>query len=527
MIGIFTKPNQIILETFELFKIPWEYYQEGRQYQVIIADDYYSFRGGFKMLIIFNPNSCQFDKIHQLTLSKVKKSKKIRSFEKAILILNELSCITGPGATVLETIDNEVVAVQFNNENNVFIRVGYDLFGEVGRLLNDGQIPECALIPSVDIHLSLLRNWIINNGIGLLEIPPKPLGYDFITCLTHDIDFFFMRSHKIDHTILGLLYRTSIGALLDWVQGRSTSGQLLRRWKFLFEFPLILAGSREDPWVPSRDYPQIEKGLPATYFFIPFRNCSGYVIGGNQNYRRACKYEVDDLRDNVRNLVELNQEIGVHGLDAWKDIEKARQEKSKIVRLAQKSDLGIRMHWLFFDTETPKILEDAGYLYDSTLGYNDAVGYRNGTVQPFRFLGLHSLMELPLNAQDTAMLYRGRMGLKEAEALTLIDGLIENHRKFGGVLTLNWHDRSLAPERLWGDLYGKVLERLKKEKTMFCTAKQAVNWFKQRRSINFEGISSVTPSEILPGKNDAREIARPFQRIYNNGKTPYQDIPLV
>jgi hypothetical protein len=179
------------------------------------------------------------------------------------------------------------------------------------------------------------------------------------------------------------------------------------------------------------------------------------------------------------------------------------------------------MHWLYFNTDTPKILEDAGYQYDSTMGYNDAVGYRNGTVQPFRFPGLNSLMELPLNVQDTAMLYRGRMNLKEEEALDLVDKLIENHRKFGGVLTINWHDRSLAPERLWGDLYQKILERLKKEKTLFCTAAQAVNWFKQRRLLNFEKISSTS----LSGENEADCLGRPFLRIYNNGKPP-QDIPL-
>lgn len=126
-------------------------------------------------------------------------------------------------------------------------------------------------------------------------------------------------------------------------------------------------------------------------------------------------------------------------------------------------------------------------------------------------------MELPLNAQDTAMLYKGRMGLTDGEALDQIELLIENHRKFGGVLTLNWHDRSLAPERLWGDLYLKVLNRLKKEKTLFCTASQAIHWFKQRRSIQFKNFTDISLGEPLTKKNDLTDIGKPFLRINKGG----------
>ena len=41
------------------------------------------------------------------------------------------------------------------------------------------------------------------------------------------------------------------------------------------------------------------------------------------------------------------------------------------------------MHWLYFGDDSPKTLEAAGFDYDSTCGYNDAVGYRAGTSQVF------------------------------------------------------------------------------------------------------------------------------------------------
>jgi hypothetical protein len=65
---------------------------------------------------------------------------------------------------------------------------------------------------------------------------------------------------------------------------------------------------------------------------------------------------------------------------------------------------------------------------------------------------------------------------------------IENAGLMGGVLTINWHDRSIAPERLWGDFYERLLEALSEKGALFLTASQAVSWFSRRRSIVFERV---------------------------------------
>src|SRR5206468_10163146 len=58
------------------------------------------------------------------------------------------------------------------------LRVGYDLFGEVRFLLSTGQPPSNALIPTLDIHISMLRTWILEAGIPVVEIPPVPAGFE-------------------------------------------------------------------------------------------------------------------------------------------------------------------------------------------------------------------------------------------------------------------------------------------------------------------------------------------------------------
>lgn len=143
------------------------------------------------------------------------------------------------------------------------------------------------------------------------------------------------------------------------------------------------------------------------------------------------------------------------------------------------------MHWLFFNENSPKALDEAGLSYDSTFGYNDAVGFRAGTTQVFCPANSKHLLELPLNIQDTAMFYPTRMHLSEADAMNSCKQLIEFATIFGGVLTLNWHTRSLSPERLWGDFYVKLLKQMQDSRVWFATADEIVMWFRKRRELRF------------------------------------------
>ncbi len=110
------------------------------------------------------------------------------------------------------------------------------------------------------------------------------------------------------------------------------------------------------------------------------------------------------------------------------------------------------MHWLYYDQQSPSALETAGAAYDSTIGYNETVGYRAGTTQVYKPLDVSRLLELPLHVMDTALFYPSYLGLSPQEARALLGRMVDNAVHFGGCLTINWHDRSLAPERLWGEM---------------------------------------------------------------------------
>ena len=147
-------------------------------------------------------------------------------------------------------------------------------------LLSEGQPVENALIPTLELHISLLREWIVGAGIPLVEIPPVPWGYQFIACLTHDVDFAGIRRHKLDHTMWGFIYRALVGSLLGFFRGTGSFDRLVKNWIAVFSLPLVYLGLLDDFWDHFDRYAELEKGLSSTFFLIPFKHRVGDKVHG-------------------------------------------------------------------------------------------------------------------------------------------------------------------------------------------------------------------------------------------------------
>jgi hypothetical protein len=188
------------------------------------------------------------------------------------------------------------------------------------------------------------------------------------------------------------------------------------------------------------------------------------------------------------------------------------------------------MHWLYFNENSPATLESAGFTYDSTVGYNETVGYRAGTTQAYKPWQVHHLLELPLHVMDTALFYPDYLNLTVEKAEELLHSLIETTCKFGGALTINWHDRSIAPERLWGKFYAQLIDKVKANGAWCASAGRAVAWFRQRRSVAFHkaehGIDVMLPEPL------AEQVPALRVRVYNSGQPaekssgPYAEVVL-
>lgn len=518
MIGVLSKPSQAVVvnEFFELFKTPWEFYRPGQRYEVVLVTTGEMPDLDAKVILVYSGSPQRFDAALGLAPRRRDSGKTVAYRELAYPIYGDLlSFGTACSGWLCIAAGAEFAGTTVLSSGRRIIRIGYDLFDEIQHLLVTGQPIDCAHIPSLDFHIETLRDLIARTGISIVEVSPAPAGHPLTVCLTHDIDFIGIRQHFLDHSMWGFLYRAIVGATHNYLRGRLSFEQMLQTWECVASLPFVYLGWAKDFWEPFNWYLTAERGLPATYYVIPFKRRPGQNVHGRHSSRRATAYDVRDINNVVERLRNQHCELGVHGIDSWHNADLGREERNVLMSMTGEETTGVRMHWLLNDESTATVLEDAGYAYDSTNGYNETVGFRAGTSQVFRPLNVHTLLELPLHIQDGALFYPRRLDLTEAEADRRCRELITRVKQTGGVLTLLWHDRSHAPERFWGGFYIKLLETLTALGCWFATAADVVRWFRRRREIRFEQTVSGGQMRIrLPGA--CNPVWPPFRvRVYN------------
>lgn len=486
MIGVCCRENEkdIVREFFELFKTPWQLHEQGRSYEVVIVTTNEIPSVDAKLLVIIGSDTKKGDRQLNITSGLRQRNVFIDCDGVQVPIYGNVLTFNKIGTAILHVASgSDIVGLKVETPASKVIRLGYDLFQEIAFLLSIGQPKENARFPTLDIHISMLRNWILSADIPLVEISPVPRDYDSSVCLTHDVDFARVTDHKLDHTLCGFLYRSTIGSFLNLLRGRSSVKNCLINLGAALSLPLVYMGLKKDFWLSFENYLRIEKGLKSTYFFIPFKGRAGDKVTMPKAGFRATRYDIKDVQDWAKLLIKEGYEVGVHGIDSWHDHEKGQLELNEITKAAGVKVAGIRMHWLCFDSNSPKMLEEAGFAYDSTFGYNDVIGFRAGTAQVFRPLGVKRILEIPLHIQDVALFTY--MNMTDEKASQCCKEIIDHVLTHGGVLTILWHERSLAPERLWGNFYIALLEQLKMHRMWFATASQITKWFEYRRSISF------------------------------------------
>src|SRR5439155_26724523 len=71
----------------------------------------------------------------------------------------------GQQRVVCATAESDIVGVEIRSGKKPVVRLGYDLFQEIEFLLTVGQSLEHASIPTLELHIGLLRKIILEAGI--------------------------------------------------------------------------------------------------------------------------------------------------------------------------------------------------------------------------------------------------------------------------------------------------------------------------------------------------------------------------
>jgi peptidoglycan/xylan/chitin deacetylase (PgdA/CDA1 family) len=183
------------------------------------------------------------------------------------------------------------------------------------------------------------------------------------------------------------------------------------------------------------------------------------------------KYLLDENIEILGYIKDQGCEIGYHtGYYHYDDCEKITKEKTHMEKTIGESIVGVRNHALRFQTpRTWEILAKAGFEYDSTYGYIDMIGFRNGLCHPFVPYNIKTkrpidILEIPLNIQDWTVSFI--MKNNPHQAWNLIKQLLDTVRKNHGVLNILWHNWTFSfPtsigtmfEKEWTSLYEKILK---------------------------------------------------------------------
>jgi len=312
-------------------------------------------------------------------------------------------------------------------------------------------------------------------------------GKPFAVCLTHDVDAVSLSSFKQS-------------LRLRKTQLLNTDSTFQKTKAFLgFGIDLTRAGIRsgqKDPLHCYERWLEVEKEIDAksTFFFWPG------LSAVTKRHHTDCAYELNDpvvfdnqrctVAEMLREIKRRGWEIGLHpSWYSFDDADELKRQKEAMEEVVGHEIVSIRQHYLHYDIRvTPAVHAKAGFKYDSTLGFNNNIGFRFGTCYPWRLYDLKAekdlpIKEIPLIIQDGAMLNSLKgMCLDEDTAFEYIKQITEKVEKVGGVLTFLWHtNHIIKPD--WWNLYLRILGYLKQKNAWFASVREVGKWWKEKMKI--------------------------------------------
>lgn len=330
--------------------------------------------------------------------------------------------------------------------------------------------------PVVDEH------YVDNGG----QKPVWPDGKAFAVCLTHDVDAVSLYSFKQSLRTAQIRLSGDKSATGKIRELLGIGVDMMRAWE---------NSPRRDSIHCYERWLEVEKkvGSHSTFFFWPG------LSAVTKRHHTDCAYELSDrvtfdnqkctVAEMIREIDRQGWEIGLHpSWYSFDDADELKCQKDALEKTIGHEIVSVRQHYLHYDIRvTPRVHVAAGFKYDSTLGFNDNVGFRFGTCYPWRLYDLKReeelpVIEIPLIVQDGAMLNPDKgLRLDEDTAFRYVVQMTEEVEKVGGVLTLLWHPNWIIIPHWW-NLYLRILEYLQQKDAWFCSVKEVGEWWKRKKS---------------------------------------------
>lgn len=329
-------------------------------------------------------------------------------------------------------------------------------------------------IPVVNEYFKLLLNAIkkclVKQDLPLIQKCYWPDGKKFAVCLTHDIDRIGKwPMSQILYNFLECVKYHKLNQISKIFRVTDSIREIMRiEEEYGFKSSFYFRTDNKNRSIALIEY-ILSKIIPIRQF------SSGYAPGYDIRNKKIVNL--------IKEIDKNGFEIGLHGsFNSPTNIKELKSEKNILEEILGEEVNGVRQHFLRFEIpKTWDIQEKCGFGYDSTLGYNEAVGFRAGVCFPYQPYQ-KKLLEIPLMVMDIT-LFEWLNYAKEG-AWIVTKNLIDTIERYEGMITLSWHNNSFEDEDKT-EIYKRCLEYLKSRDTWFATAREISEWIEKRDSLKF------------------------------------------
>lgn len=200
------------------------------------------------------------------------------------------------------------------------------------------------------------------------------------------------------------------------------------------------------------------------------------IYGGKLGFKRSFKeilidpsYDISD-KDLVKDLLSLanhKYEFGLHqSCEAWKCSNEMKRQMNKVSNSLGLPIKSCRQHWLRFSFKDTWLAQyNAGFSEDTTLGFNDRIGFRNGLALGMNLNLIDKNFEsghmiVPMVLMDSHLY--DYLTLNDSQRKQIIKRIIDEVRLVGGKISIIWHQHTLGSDYGWESGYKTLLEELSK-----------------------------------------------------------------
>jgi len=360
---------------------------------------------------------------------------------------------------------------------DIFRHLGLFLSGHLEKIWSSQQEvrKDAVRVPFADYYSDILFSSLVQvqakNHQPLICKTFWPDGKTFAVCLTHDVD-------EIRKTYQWLTHPARRIARRDW-------GGLKRQYR---SFRQKLCG--HEPFWTFDALADIEASFDARSSLFFLYETGKVSLLDRDTWRHAGRrYDFAEprVRELLLDLYRRGWDVGLHGsFYSYESEEALRSEKERLEQSLGQKVHGGRQHNLnLIIPDTWLYQEKAGLTYDSTLGYNDCLGFRWGFSFPFRpYLvkedRFSPVLQIPLAIEDLPY-FRSPGGWEE---------FLDIHHRvaaLGGMITLLWHHSVFNETEYpgWSEDYAKILGYCKNNNAWVTDAKTIAHWWMEREQNNF------------------------------------------